>query len=132
MEISKSRNNTPLQGSKGGNATSMAELMKNVKSPVASFKKGDMVKGTITKLTPAEILVDIQAKTEAVVLERDKRILRSLLSHLKEGDTVDVQILQEESDMGHPLVSLRRFIDSRIWADLDAAQKANKGVNVVL
>ena len=53
------------------------------------FQKARCFTGTITKLTSSEILVDIGAKTEALVLEKDKRILRSLLSTLKVGDKVN-------------------------------------------
>ncbi len=101
------------------NATSMAELMAKKQPSIKSFKKGEIVTGTITKLTSGEILVDIGAKTEAVVLEKDKGILHSLLNSLKVGDTVNVSVLNPESDQGHPVVSLRRFIDERLWGDLE-------------
>jgi len=101
------------------NATSMAELMAKSSPSIRSFKKGESVDGTITKLTSNEILVDIGAKTEAVVLEKDKGILNTLLSSLKEGDKVKVNVLNPESDQGNPVVSLRRFIDERLWGDLE-------------
>jgi small subunit ribosomal protein S1 len=100
-------------------ATSMAELMAKKQPPIKSFKKGEIVTGTITKLTSGEILVDIGAKTEAVVLEKDKTILHSLLNSLKVGDSVNVSVLNPESDQGNPVVSLRRFIDERLWGDLE-------------
>lgn len=101
------------------NATSMAELMAKSSPSIKSFKKGESVNGTITKLTSNEILVDIGAKTEAVVLEKDKGILHTLLNSLKVGDKVKVGVLNPESDQGHPVVSLRRFIDERLWGDLE-------------
>jgi small subunit ribosomal protein S1 len=101
------------------NATSMAELMAKSSPSIKSFKKGEIVDGTITKLTSGEILVDIGAKTEAVVLEKDKGILHTLLNSLKEGDKVKVSVLNPESDQGNPVVSLRRFIDERLWGDLE-------------
>jgi len=110
--------NSP-KGLKGGSsskkASSMAELMKNVQSQFISPKKGQVIDGTITKLTPAEILVDIGAKTEAQVLEKDRRLLKNLLSGLKVGDKVSVSVLNPESDFGNPVVSLRRFMDERLW-----------------
>lgn len=100
-------------------ASSMAELMAKTKPSIKSFKKGENVTGIITKLTSSEILIDIGAKTEAVVLEKDKTILRSLLESLKEGDKVSVYVLNSESDQGNPVVSLRRFIDEKLWVRLD-------------
>lgn len=101
------------------NATSMAELMAKSSSSIKSFKKGESVDGILTKLTSNEILVDIGAKTEAVVLEKDKAILNTLLTSLKEGDKVKVNVLNPESDQGNPVVSLRRFIDERLWGNLE-------------
>ena len=66
----------------------MAELMASATTQVKALRKGEAIEGVVTKLTPKEILIDIGAKTEAVVLEKDKKLLRSLLSSLKIGDKV--------------------------------------------
>lgn len=100
---------------KSSKAKTMAELLASAKKNVAHFKKGDVIKGIVTKLHKGEILVDIQAKTEAVVLEKDKRLLRNLLNTIHVGDTVEVTVLTPESDLGHPVVSLRRFLEASTW-----------------
>ena len=94
MSNSTSTKKAPLRQGFAGQATSMADLMKKVaanKTPFVSPHKGDMLIGTITKLTSSEILVDINAKTEAVVLEKDRRLLRNLLNTLKVGDKVSFE-----------------------------------------
>lgn len=101
----------------------MADLMKSVQTSFVSPKKGEVLTGTITKLTASEILVDIGAKTEAVVLEKDKKILKSILSLIKVGDRVLVSVLNPESDYGNPVVSLRRFIDDKLWEKVADFQK---------
>ena len=110
----------------------MADLMSSHKSSFVSLTRGQSVKGVITKLTSSEILVDIGAKTEAVVLEKDKNILHSLMSALKVGDNVEVGVLSPESEFGYPVVSLRHFIDNKIWKTIDetAAKKEIMDVNV--
>lgn len=113
-------------------ATSMAELLAKHQSQLKSFKKGELVEGVIKKLTSGEILVDIGAKTEAVVLEKDKAILHSLLSGLKVGDKVNVSVLNPESEQGNPVVSLRRFIDGQLWAKLDQLQADETLVEVTV
>lgn len=105
-------------------ATSMAELMQRSKTSFNTFNKWDNVKGTITKLTPSEILIDINAKAEAIVFEKDKGILKNFLSALHVGDVVDVMILSPESDTGNPVVSLRRFMDNKLWDVLAKKQEA--------
>lgn len=93
----------------------MAELLSAQKISFVQVSKGALIPGIITKLTPSEILVDINTKAEAVVLEKDKKILNALLSSLSVGDKVIVQVLNPESEMGFPVVSLRRFLDDKLW-----------------
>src|SRR3989344_5830528 len=95
-------------------ATSMAELMAKKQPSIKAFKKGEIIEGVITKLTSSEILVDIGAKTEAVVLEKDKTLLKNLLAKLSVGDKITVGVLNPESDLGYPVVSLRRFMEDRV------------------
>ena len=99
----------------GKKPQTMAELLASQNASFVAIHKGAMIPGVITKLTSSEILVDISTKAEAVVLEKDKKILNVLLSSLSVGDKVTVQILNPESDMGNPVVSLRRFLDDKLW-----------------
>lgn len=113
-------------------ATSMADLMANYKKPMSSLSKGDIVEGVITKLTPQEVLVDINAKTDAVVMEKEKPLLRTMLATLKVGDKVKVSILNPESDEGHPVVSLRRFMGDASWKSLESMQKEQTPLTVTI
>jgi len=116
-------------------ATSMADLMAKVaaaKTPFVSPHKGDMLVGTITKLTSGEVLVDINAKTEAVVLEKERNIMNKIMSSYKVGDKVNVQVLNPESDFGYPVVSLRRSVGDITWDRLAKLQKSQEPVEVNL
>jgi small subunit ribosomal protein S1 len=116
-------------------ATSMADLMKKVAATKTAFvspHKGDMLTGIITKLTSGEILIDINAKTEAVVLEKERNIMNKILSSYKVGDKVAVQVLNPESDFGYPVVSLRRSVGDITWDRLAKLQKSQEPVEVNL
>lgn len=113
-------------------ATSMADLMKSVQPPFVSLRKGENLEGIITKLTPSEILVDIGAKTEAQVLEKDKSNLRAILSTLKVGDKVQVSILNPESDFGNSVVSLRRFLDQKLWDKVAKLEKSKESLEILI
>jgi small subunit ribosomal protein S1 len=91
-----------------------------------------MLTGTITKLTSGEILIDINAKTEAVVLEKERNIMNKILSSYKVGDKVQVQVLNPESDFGYPVVSLRRSVGDITWDRLAKLQKAQEPIEVNL
>src|SRR5258708_26070667 len=110
----------------------MADLLNSVQCHFVSLRKGENLEGTITKLTSAEILVDVGAKTEAQVLEKDRNNMRTILSTLKVGDKVMVSVLNPESDFGNPVVSLRRFIDEKLWGKVTNLQKDKKEMDITV
>ena len=118
-----------LKGSKGG-ASTMAELLAKHKSAFVSLQKGASVKAKITKLSSSEILVDAGAKTEAHVLEKDRRIFNTIKSMFKVGDIVEVNVLNPESQYGYPVVSLRRYLGQMAWDKLEELLKSKEQIDV--
>lgn len=111
----------------------MAELMaKHSAQPIVALKKGDFVKGRISHMGKRDILVDIQAKGQAIVLEHDPHILHTIKTFLKEGQEVEVSVISPESESGQPVVSLRRFIHNIVWAQLEDLKKSQEKVEVTI
>lgn len=108
--------------------------MSSQKSTLPSLQKGQLIEGKIKKLTSSEIFIDINSKTDALVLEKERKNVKALLSLLKVGDHVTASVLNPESDMGYPVVSLRRHMEGLIFASLEKLQKEQKpiGVNVTM
>jgi small subunit ribosomal protein S1 len=126
------KQNTNSKSQTSSKPQTMAELLATHKTSFVNVSKGQVISGVVTKLTSGEILVDIGAKTEAVVLEKDKRILKSLLSSIKIGDKVTVAVLNPESDYGNPVVSLRRFNDDRVWEKLEELKQNKEQIEVTV
>ena len=84
---------------------------------IKSFKHGDVVEGTVVRIDKDEILVDIGAKSEGVVSNREllRPQRRDRSRQLKIGDEVLVYVLQPESPEGHAVLSLRRAGLERKW-----------------
>ena len=101
----------------------MAKLLASYKSPFTSLQRGESVEGKVTKVTRNEILVDVNAKSEALVIEKDRRIHHVLMDTLKVGSTVTATVINPESEAGIPLVSLRRFVEGKAWDKLASLQK---------
>ncbi|MDP3941143.1 MAG: S1 RNA-binding domain-containing protein [bacterium] len=120
------------QHSSSDSTSVMGALLAKKSAAVSGFKKGELVEGTITKLTRGEILVNLNGKAEAVVLEKDRQFLNNILATLKEGDKVTVSILNPESDMGNSVVSLRRFMEGKAWTVLDELVKSQDQVEVAV
>jgi small subunit ribosomal protein S1 len=112
--------------------SAMALLLAKHQNSFVTLKKGESVKAKLTKLNSNEILVDAGAKTEALVLEKDKRILRSILANFKVGDEVEVNVLNPESESGQPIVSLRRYLGNIAWNRLEELQKSKEQIEVTI
>jgi small subunit ribosomal protein S1 len=100
----------------GPEPSTMAELLAEQDADIRSFKHGDVVEGTVVRIDRDEILVDIGAKSEGVVSNRELygRNAESAPT-LDIGDTVLVYVLQPESPEGHVVLSLRRAGLERKW-----------------
>ncbi len=100
----------------GPEPTTMEELLAEQDSDIKSFKHGDVVDGTVVRIDKDEILVDIGAKSEGVVSNREL-FGRGGESQpaLAIGDVVLVYVLQPESPEGHVVLSLRRAGLERKW-----------------
>lgn len=136
MSDSSTTKTSPLRSKSSAGqagATSMAELMARTSNkPLVTFKKGDIVRGKILSLAKGEMLVDIAAKGQAIILEREPKMLKSIHTFLKEGQEVDVQILSPESETGQPVVSLRKFLYDLIWKNLEELKKSQEKVEVTI
>lgn len=121
---------TPTTKSSG--ASSMAELMAKQSGTPVTFQKRDTVKGIVSKFNKKEMLVNLQAKGEAIVLEKDPRLMKSLRHYVKEGDEVEVTIISVESDSGQPVVSLRRYVDNLVWKSVEELKKSQDQVEVTV
>ena len=94
----------------------MEELLAEQDSDIKSFKHGDVVEGQVVRIDKDEILVDIGAKSEGVVSNRELFGRHGEgQPELKIGDTVLVYVLQPESPEGHVVLSLRRAGLERKW-----------------
>ena len=103
----------------GPEPSTMEELLAEQDSDIKSFKHGDVVEGTVVRIDKDEILVDIGAKSEGVVSNRELygRNAESQPA-LAIGDTVLVYVLQPESPEGHVVLSLRRAGLERKWRSM--------------
>jgi len=98
------------------NAPAMAELLENA----YTFRmpdRGDILEGTVVKIDPDQILVDIGIKTEAVVpgaeLERIKP------ETIRVGDQVLVYVVNPEDKSGNVVLSLIRAQLERDWRNAE-------------
>lgn len=113
----------------------MEELLASMNYQVVVPKKGATVKGTITGKQRKSLLVDIGAKTEGVVTDKEYELAADYIEQLQVGDPIEAFVISTESDRGQVLLSLKQAaMDAKWQYFIDAMQKDEvleaKGVEV--
>lgn len=110
----------------------MEELLAATSYTLKGVKKGDVVEGKITRVSPKEVTIDIGGKTEGVVIDRELETYKDMLMGLKVGDTVVAQVIVAENDRGQSVLSLRRSIFEKRWTTLAELKEKGEIVEVTL
>jgi small subunit ribosomal protein S1 len=112
-------------------ATSMHDLLE-ADFGLKQIKRGDVLTGTILRVSPTEILVDINTKSEGVITgEELDKVSADMLSELKVGDSVQAYVVNPQDRNGNVALALTRTQASRDWAEaeeLNTSQDVFEGV----
>ena len=112
-------------------ATSMHDL-READFGLKQIKRGDVLTGTILRVSPTEILVDINTKSEGVITgEELDKVSADMLSELKVGDSVQAYVVNPQDRNGNVALALTRTQASRDWAEaeeLNTTQDVFEGV----
>ena len=91
--------------------------------------RGELREGTIARVSPNEILVDIGAKSEGIISEREvNRMSSETREQLQEGVTVTLYVLQEASPESPIILSIEKAQEMEQWEQAVEMMKA-RGVH---
>lgn len=110
----------------------MAELMAKHASAFTILKRGEKVNATVNKITNNELFVMVNGKIEALVLEKDRNLFKQMVGMLNVGDTVEATVLSPENELGMPVVSLRHFLEDKLWVSLEELQKTQVKIQITI
>jgi small subunit ribosomal protein S1 len=110
--------------------TPMNELLQDTQGTDVP-KKGEVRKGTIARVTPAEILVSIGTKSEGIIPAKElERLSADAREKLKEGQEISVYVVVPEDHNGNVVLSLARAQEETDWQqaeDLRTSQEVFQG-----
>ncbi len=99
---------------------SMQDLLEAGGYGLKEIKRGDVLNGTILRVSEAEILVDVGAKSEGVITgEELSKIPKDVLDDLKVGDTVQTYVVNQTDRNGNVVLALTRAQSSRDWVEAE-------------
>lgn len=103
----------------------MEQLLAEEQNIIRALAHGDIVDGTVVRVDPDEVLVDIGAKSEGVISNRELSARGEATVVLAPGEQVKVYVVQPENEDGNVVLSLRKARAEGIWQAV--AQKESEG-----
>jgi small subunit ribosomal protein S1 len=96
-------------------ANPMAEMLESYLS-CPELERGQIVSGTVVRIGANDIVVDIGAKCEGIVTERDlQQLAPADRDAIKVGDEILVSVVNPEDAGGNILLSISRALLERDW-----------------
>jgi len=138
--------NSPLHNPKGGGAGTAdlktsrfaqmddhvdpeeyARLLDLYDNSFRNIAEGEVVKGTVLKVTPSEVIVDVGYKSEGII-PVDEFIDETGQISVQPGDTVDVLLERTEDREGYVVLSREKAEKMKIWDEVEKAYAEKKVV----
>ena len=90
-----------------------------------SFQRGDLIKGVVCGYDSEGVIVDIGAKTSAIVPNREARIdtTKTIEETLQKGSEYEFLIVKEEDDEGRFLLSYKKVALAYAWKELEIVKE---------
>jgi ribosomal protein S1 len=108
----------------------MEDLLKETGYTIKAPKPGEVLTGMITDISKKMVLVDIGAKTEGMVVDKEFQAAKDFVGDLAVGDEVSVYVLSPENERGQILLSLKRALIDRRWEQFAEYMETGEAVDV--
>lgn len=96
----------------------MEDLMTRKQNEFSVPKRGSRITGTVTDVGNRMLLLDIGAKTEGMVINKEYEEARDFIRSLAVGDKIEVYVLTPENDRGQILLAVREAANQWQWQKL--------------
>jgi small subunit ribosomal protein S1 len=102
-------------------APSAEDFAAAVDHTVFEFKEGDIVAGTVVRVDPDEVLIDIGYKSEGVIPSQELSISNSASTEdvVEIGDEIEALVMQKEDESGRLVLSKKRAQYERAWGRIE-------------
>ncbi|HEX7019178.1 MAG TPA: 30S ribosomal protein S1, partial [Gemmatimonadaceae bacterium] len=104
-----------------------ARLLDLYDSSFRHIAEGEVVKGTVLKVTPSEVIVDVGYKSEGIIAV-DEFVDENGQVTVQPGDIVDVLLERTEDRDGYVVLSREKAEKMKIWDEVEKAYAERKVV----
>jgi small subunit ribosomal protein S1 len=107
-------------GHEEGHDAERAEMDKLYEETLRNIEEGEIVTGTVVKITDQEVLVDVGYKSEGAIPIQEFRVSRENLP-VKVGDSIEVFLEEAENADGHLILSKEKADKAKVWEEITKA-----------
>ncbi len=93
-------------------------------------KRWDTVEGKVVEVTAKALYLDLGAKTQGMVADKEYDAAKEYIRSMKPGDKVTGVVYSPENDSGYILISLKRAAADQRWGDLEERVKSGESLAV--
>ena len=104
----------------------MEDLLALMGDSITIPQKGQVVKGVITQVGKKTLRVDIGAKTEGLVVDKEFDMAKDYIGALEEGQDIEAVVISAESAQGQVLLSLKKAATDAKWDFFTKAMEADE------
>lgn len=104
----------------------MEELLAANADKVVIPKKGDTVSGVIVEKSKKSLIIDLGAKTEGIVSDKEFEFAIDFVKELKEGDEVKAIVISTDNDKGQVVLSLKGAASDAKWEYFEEAMEKDQ------
>src|SRR5215216_4734880 len=104
-----------------------AKLLDSYDNSFRNIAEGEVVKGTVLKVTASEVIVDVGYKSEGIIAVSEFLDENGDVT-VQAGDTVDVLLERTEDREGHIVLSREKAEKMKIWDEVEKAYAEKKVV----
>jgi small subunit ribosomal protein S1 len=104
-----------------------AKLLDIYDNSFRNIAEGEVVKGTVLKVTPSEVVVDVGYKSEGIIAV-DEFVDEHGEITVQAGDIVDVLLERTEDREGYVVLSREKAEKMKIWDEVEKAYAERKVV----
>src|SRR6266550_8855206 len=109
------------------NPDEFKELLESYDNSFRNIAEGEVVKGTVLKVTASEVVVDVGYKSEGIIAV-DEFVDENGEITVQAGDIVDVLLERTEDREGYVVLSREKAEKMKIWDEVEKAYAERKVV----
>src|SRR6266478_6545104 len=117
----------PRDGAEPVDSAEFARLFDLYDNSFRNIAEGEVVKGTVLKVTPSEVIVDVGYKSEGII-PVDEFVDENGHITVQPGDIVDVLLERTEDREGYVVLSREKAEKMKIWDEVEKAYAERKVV----